>query len=139
MKRYILAFLVVAALTATLALVYELFPWFGYQAVGLLELFAVLLIAVYLGRGPALLAATASAFSWNYLFIDPRLTLSISEVPDVILFLLYFVIALLAGNLTARLRQQERLASANAERTAALYALAHDTEDPSGAGTRVSD
>jgi two-component system sensor histidine kinase KdpD len=33
----------------------------------------------------------------------------------------------LAGNLTARLRQQERLASYNAERTAALYALAHDT------------
>ncbi len=126
-KRYLLAFLVVAALTVTLALVYELFPWFGYQAVGLLELFAVLLVAVYLGRGPALLAATASAFSWNYLFIDPRLTLSISEVPDLILFLLYFVIALLAGNLTARLRQQERLANSNAERTAALYALAHDT------------
>jgi two-component system, OmpR family, sensor histidine kinase KdpD len=126
-KRYALALLIVAALTATLALVFEMFPGFGYQAVGLLELFAVLLIAVYLGRGPALLAATASAFSWNYLFIDPRLTLAISEVPDVILFLLYFVIALLAGNLTARLRQQERLASANAERTAALYALAHDT------------
>ena len=103
------------------------FPWFGYQAIGLIELFAVLLIAVYLGRGPALVAAFASAFSWNYLFIDPRLTLAISEAPDLILFLLYFVIALLAGNLTARLRQQERLSSYNAERSAALYALAHDT------------
>ena len=41
--------------------------------------------------------------------------------------MLYFVIALLAGNLTARLRQQERLSSYNAERSAALYALAHDT------------
>ena len=123
----LLAVLIVVAVTVIFLVVSVAYPWFGYQAVGLLELFAVLLIAVYLGRGPALLAATASAFSWNYLFIDPRLTLSISEVPDVILFLLYFVIALLAGNLTARLRQQERLASANAERTAALYALAHDT------------
>ena len=40
--------------TATLAFVYETFPWLGYQAVGLIELFAVLLIAIYLGRGPAL-------------------------------------------------------------------------------------
>jgi two-component system, OmpR family, sensor histidine kinase KdpD len=55
------------------------------------------------------------------------LTFAISASQDLILFVLYFVIALLAGNLTARLRQQERLASYNAERTAALYALAHDT------------
>ena len=126
-KRYMWALLIVAALTVSLATVSGTFSWFGYQAIGLIELFVVLLIAVYLGRGPALLAAFASAFSWNYLFIDPRLTFAISEAPDLILFLLYFVIALLAGNLTARLRQQERLSSYNAERSAALYALAHDT------------
>jgi two-component system sensor histidine kinase KdpD len=124
---YVLALAVVGGVTAVLAFVYESFPTLGYQAVGLIELFAVLLIAIYLGRGPALIAAFVSAFSWNYLFIHPRLTFAISELPDIILFLLYFVIALLAGNLTARLRQQERLARYNAERTAALYALAHDT------------
>ncbi len=43
------------------------------------------------------------------------------------LFLLYFVIALLAGNLTARLRKRERQASHNADRTTALYTLAHET------------
>ena len=115
------------AVTAVLVLVFETYPWFGYQAVGLMELFTVLLIAIYLGRGPALLAAFLSAVSWNFLFINPRLTFAISASQDLILFVLYFVIALLAGNLTARLRQQERLASYNADRTAALYALAHDT------------
>ena len=118
---------IVAAVTAVLVLVFETYPWFGYQAVGLMELFTVLLIAIYLGRGPALLAAFLSAVSWNFLFINPRLTFAISASQDLILFVLYFVIALLAGNLTARLRQQERLASYNADRTAALYALAHDT------------
>jgi two-component system sensor histidine kinase KdpD len=121
------ALAIVAAVTAILAVAHAFWPWFTYQAVGLIELFAVLLIAIYLGRGPALLAAFASAISWNYLFLSPRLTFAISAISDILLFLLYFVIALLAGNLAARLRQQERLASHNADRTAALYALAHDT------------
>jgi two-component system, OmpR family, sensor histidine kinase KdpD len=124
---YLWAALIVAATTGLLAVVVARYPGFGYQAVGLLELFAVLLVAVYLGRGPALLAALLSALSWNFLFIHPRLTFVISQVGDIILFLLYFLIALLAGNLTARLRQQEQLARYNADRTAALYALAHAT------------
>jgi two-component system sensor histidine kinase KdpD len=126
-RSYLLALGTIAAVTALLFVVFELFPWFGYQAVGLMELFTVLLIAIYLGRGPALLAAFVSAVSWNFLFINPRLTFAISASQDLILFVLYFAIALMAGNLTARLRQQERLATYNADRTAALYALAHET------------
>lgn len=126
-RRYLLAVLIVVAVTGFLLGLFVIYPWFGYQAAGLLELFVVLLVAVYLGRGPALLAAFVSAVSWNFLFISPRLTFAISSAEDTILFLLYFVIALLAGNLTARLRQQERQARHNAERTSALYALAHDT------------
>ena len=104
---------------------YLLLPFIGYQAVGLIELFAVLLIAVFLGRGPALLAATLSALSWNFLFIEPRFTFEINRVQDVILFFLYFGIAAIAGNLTARIRDQEKGARLNAERTLALYRLTH--------------
>src|SRR5205085_1297162 len=46
---------------------------------------------------------------------------------DVILFIMYFVIAIFTGNLTARLRTQERQARYNADRTMALYTLAHET------------
>jgi two-component system sensor histidine kinase KdpD len=73
------------------------------------------------------LAALVSAVSWNFLFISPRFTFAISDPEDALLVLLYFVIAILTGNLTARLRQQERMARYSAERTAALYALAHDS------------
>jgi two-component system sensor histidine kinase KdpD len=86
----------------------------------------VLLIAVYIGRGPALVAAFASALSWNFLFIEPRLTFEISRTQDIILFMLYFLIALFAGNLTARLKQQEQQARYNSERNLALYRLARD-------------
>ena len=102
-------------------------PIAGYQLVGLTDLLAVLLIAVYIGRGPALLAAALSALSWNFLFIEPRFTFDIFLPQDIALLLLYFAIALFAGNLTARLRAREQQARANAERNLALFTLTHET------------
>jgi len=125
--QYVIALAVVVAVTLFDLIVINELPWVGYQAVGLTELLAVLVIAAYLGRGPALVAAAASAFSWNFLFIVPRLSFSVSQLQDVILFMLYFAIAIFTGNLTARIRAQEQQARYNAERTEALYTLAHET------------
>jgi two-component system, OmpR family, sensor histidine kinase KdpD len=127
LRDYVLASVLIVSVTLVDLVLVNALPWLGYQAVGLTELLAVLLIAVYIGRGPAIVAATLSAFSWNFLFIEPRFTFIISQVQDAILFLLYFVIAIFAGNLTARIRAQERIARYNADRTMALYALAHET------------
>lgn len=126
-RRYLAALLLVGAVTALDWLFIRQYAWISHQAVGLTELFVVLLIAVYIGRGPALLAALVSAVSWNYLFIEPRFTFEITRFEDIILFLLYFVIALVAGNLTARIRTQERQAQYNADRATALYTLANET------------
>ncbi len=121
--QYLLALVIVALVT-----VIDLLglPVIGYRAVGMTALAAVLLIAVYIGRGPALLAAAVSALSWNFLFIPPRFTMDIFELQDVFLIVLYFAIALFTGNLTARIRTQERQARHNANRNLALYTLAHE-------------
>lgn len=125
-RDYGLAVLLVAGVTLLNLLAS---PWLSYLGAGLTELLAVLLIAVYIGRGPALVAATLSAVTWNFLFIKPRFTFEISQPQDIILFLLYFMIAIFAGNLTARIRLQERQARANTDRTTALYALARGTAE----------
>lgn len=125
--QYAAAVTVVGIVTLVDLLLVSVLPWVGSQAVGLTELFAVLVIAAYMGRGPALLAAAVSAITWNFLFIEPRLTFTITHFNDVILFILYFAIAIFTGNLTARIRRQERQSNYNAERTMALYKLAHDT------------
>jgi two-component system, OmpR family, sensor histidine kinase KdpD len=104
-----------------------LLPWSGYQANGLIQLLVVQLLAVYIGRGPALLGAAVSALAWNFLFIPPRLTFVIHAPEDTLLVLLFFAVALFTGNLTARLRRQEQQARRNADRTMALYTLAHET------------
>jgi len=126
-RDYAWAAVIVMAVTMALLAMHSVWPWVSYQAVGLIELMSVLLIAVYLGRGPALLAALASAISWNFLFMQPRFTFEIAALADIILFVLYFAIALAAGSLTARLRTRERQAQYNADRTMALYTLAHET------------
>ncbi len=91
-----------------------LLPIISYQAVALLMLLVVMVLPLYFGRGPVLVAAALSALSWNFLFIPPRFTFYISELEDMLLFGLYFVIALVAGSLTARLRAQGAASCADA-------------------------
>ncbi len=50
----------------------------GYRAVALVLLLAVSLLALFIGRGPMLVAAALSALMWDFLFIPPRFTLTIS-------------------------------------------------------------
>ncbi|MCB0085261.1 MAG: DUF4118 domain-containing protein, partial [Caldilineaceae bacterium] len=126
-RQYGQALIIIALVTALNWTVLQLLPWLEYQVVGLTELLAVLLIAVYIGRGPALLAATVSAVSFNFFFIDPRYTFAITHLQDIVLIILYFLIGLFAGNLTARIRQQEQLAQRNLQRIMALYRLARET------------
>ena len=127
LSGYVLALLIVAVVTAINWFMLQTIPWVEYQVVGLTDLLTVLLIAVYIGRGPALVAATVSAFSFNFFFIEPHYTLSISNFQDMALITLYFVIAIFTGNLTARIRQQEQLAQRNVQRIMSLYRLARET------------
>ncbi|HVO43436.1 MAG TPA: sensor histidine kinase KdpD, partial [Aggregatilineales bacterium] len=98
-------------------------PLINYQEVALLLIFVLLLMGNFLGRGPILVAAAVSALLWDFLFIEPKFTLAISTLQDLLMFFLYFIAALITGNLTARLRGQERTMRRREERTLALYRL----------------
>jgi len=126
-QQYLRALIVIAIATGLNWSALQLLPWLEYQVVGLTELLAVLLIAVYIGRGPALLAAALSAISFNFFFIEPRYTFTINHLHDIVLISSYFAIGLFAGNLTARIRQQEQMAQRNLLRIMALYRLARET------------
>ncbi|MDZ4768501.1 MAG: sensor histidine kinase KdpD [Chloroflexota bacterium] len=124
---YLNAIGVVAAVTALNLLLASALPWIGYQVIGFTELLAVLLVAAFIGRGPAFVAAIASAALWSALFVAPNSPFGSYVPQDLVIIALYFVIALVAGNLTARVRRQERAARYAAERAMALYTLAHET------------
>jgi two-component system, OmpR family, sensor histidine kinase KdpD len=98
----------------------------GYQVISFVLLFLVSILALFYGTGPILLAATLSALIWDYFFIPPQYTLHIEKPIDMLMLLMFFIIALLNGILTSRVRRQEKKIRIREERTHALYQLARD-------------
>ena len=95
----------------------------GYTAISLFYLTAVVLLGLFVGQGPILLAATLSALAWNFLFIPPVFTFRIDKFEDGLMFGIFFVTALVTGRLTGRLRAQERDQRQREQRATALYQL----------------
>lgn len=89
----------------------------------MIYLFAVVLMALFLGRGPVFLGATLSAIFWNFLFIPPILTFHISKIEDGIMFILYFVVATITGILTTRSRYKQFELKSREEQIVSLYGL----------------
>ena len=100
--------------------------YIGYQVVSFVLLFLVSFLALFFGTGPILLAATLSALIWDYLFIPPQFTLHIERPIDMLMLVMFFIIALLNGILTSRVRRQEKKIRIREERTHALYQLTRD-------------
>jgi two-component system, OmpR family, sensor histidine kinase KdpD len=95
----------------------------GYQAIGMIYLLTVILLSLRVGRGPMFVAGALSALTWNFLFIPPLFTFYISRIEDGIMCVTYFVVAVIAGQLTARIRAQERHERLREERATALFNL----------------
>ncbi len=98
----------------------------NYRAVALLYLLAVVVLALFVGRGPVLVAATVSALLWNFFFLPPVYTFWITTFEDGLMFGMYFVVAVVMGQLVSRFRAQERAERRREERTAALYLLTRE-------------
>lgn len=106
----------------------------GYQVISLVMLFLVSILAIFYGSGPILLAAALCALIWDYIFIPPSFTLHIDRPEDVLMLFMFFIIALLNGILTSRVRGQQKKIRIREERTHALYQLTKDLSMTSGIG-----
>jgi two-component system, OmpR family, sensor histidine kinase KdpD len=113
-------------------LCYSIKDLIGYQSVSFALLFLVSVLAIFYGTGPILVAAILSALIWDIFFIPPPFTLHINEPIDVLMLIMFFVIALLNGVLTSRVRGQEKKIRIREERTSALYQLTKDLSVISG-------
>ena len=122
-QEYAIAAGVIAAVTVGALL---LAPYTGYSAATLFYLTAVIVLGRWLGQGPIFLAATLSALTWNFAFIPPLHTFRISKLEDGLTFGLFFVIALITGRLTTRIRAQQQARHAGELRATALYQLTRD-------------
>jgi two-component system sensor histidine kinase KdpD len=98
----------------------------GYQSVALIYLLSVVVLAMFVGRGPTLVAATLTALVWDFCFVPPVFTFRIESLTDLMLFCTYFIVALAMGHLAARLRAQQAAERRRQQRATALYLLTRE-------------
>jgi two-component system sensor histidine kinase KdpD len=77
-------------------------------------------------------AATLSALLWDFFFLQPPFTLHVERIEDILMLIMYFIIALVGGIMTSRVRKQERLTRVRELRTNALYQLTRELSITSG-------
>jgi two-component system sensor histidine kinase KdpD len=92
----------------------------------MLYLLAVVVAAARYRQGPAVAAALLGIASFDFFFVHPFYTFSVSDVRYVLTFGVMLLVALVLGRLTGRIRSQAEAAREREQRTAALYALSRD-------------
>ncbi|HJV74693.1 MAG TPA: two-component system sensor histidine kinase KdpD [Noviherbaspirillum sp.] len=101
-----------------------LLPYLELANIVMLFLLTEVLIAVRLGRGPAVMAAFLSVGAFDFFFVSPRLSFSVSDVQYLVTFTVMLVVGLIVGQLTSGLRFQANIASHRESRARALYEFA---------------
>ena len=96
----------------------------------LVFLTAVFISAVAYGRWPALLASLFSLLVYNFFFLPPLYTFTITDPSNIVTLFFFGVVALIASNLAAQLRRHAVSAETEHLRSAMLASLSHDLRTP---------
>jgi two-component system sensor histidine kinase KdpD len=92
----------------------------------LVFLAAVLLSALVGGLGPSIFASVLGLLVYDFFFVEPRLTLTVTKPQDLLSLFVFLLVAVLTSNLTSRVRDQAEAARRRERRTATLYAFARE-------------
>ncbi len=98
-------------------------PDFDAANLVMIYLLGVVIVALFYGRWPSVLATVINVVSFDLFFIAPRGTLAVSDVQYVLTFAVMLAVGLLIGNLTAGVRYQARIARYREQRTRHLYEM----------------
>ena len=89
--------------------------------IGLVFLMAVLASALTFGLWPAIFASVVGSLVFNFFLIPPFYTFTIADPESVVALALFFAVAVIASNLTARVQRQSLAARQRARTTEDLY------------------
>ncbi len=128
--QYMLAAVIVTACT--------LVGW-AMHALGLKEanvvmvfLSGVALVSARYGRGPSIASAVASVLVFDFFFVPPYFTFTVSDVEYVITFIVMLGIGVLISELTSRLQAQLRASQQQEHRTAQLFRMTRQLTELAG-------
>jgi two-component system sensor histidine kinase KdpD len=124
--------LAVAAVTAAIALLDDAVP---VLSLGVLYVFAVLVVAIFWGPLVAVPVAVASMLAFNFFFLPPLYTFTLADRSNWLALAVYVVVAIVVGSLAARYRTR----GAEAEQRGREAALLADIAAELLRGTRLED
>ncbi len=97
-----------------------------YRSIGMFLLFTIVMLSLFLSTGPVLFAAAMGAVVWNFFFIPPRFTFSITHPSDFFIEFFFFIVAIVTGSLTSRIKKQQDALQRREKQSHALYSLVTD-------------
>lgn len=92
----------------------------------MLFLLTVFLVARWLGRGPAVMAAFLGVALFDVFFVPPRFSLAVSDAQYLVTFAVMLAVGLVTAELTTGLKQQAEVARQKERHAHGLYELARD-------------
>jgi two-component system sensor histidine kinase KdpD len=111
--------------------------------VEMLYVVAVLVSAVFLGRGPSVAAAVIGVLAYDWFFVPPTFTFSVTDGRYLFTFGMMFGIGLLVSSLAERAREAAVRAESETLRGTLLSSVSHDLRTPlaaiTGAATALRD
>ena len=117
---YVAALLAIAAATG---IGKALQPLFGIENVDLVLLMAIVGVALRFGLLPSLLATVAASLCYNFFFLPPIYTFTITDPTNVAAFVLFTMVAVVVSNMTARGRTHTVTALERVRTIELLYAF----------------
>ncbi|MBZ5489021.1 sensor histidine kinase KdpD [Halomonas aquamarina] len=109
---------------ASLCVALLLEPWLELANLSLVFLAAVLFSAVWAGTTMAMFSAVAGFLAFNFFFTQPRLTFAMVERGQLLTVVLFFLVALVVGQLAGRGRQRLMALRASRDQTRLLLRYA---------------
>jgi two-component system sensor histidine kinase KdpD len=122
-KKYILGILLTGLATGLVFLVeLNISP----TNLVMIYLLAVMIAAVYLGRGPSILVSILGVLAFDFFFVPPYFTFAVDDTEYIITFIGLLLVGLVISALAVSAREQAEAAQRREADTAMLYALSRD-------------
>jgi two-component system, OmpR family, sensor histidine kinase KdpD len=98
-------------------------PSFNLLNIALLYLLPVLISAAYWGRGPSFFASLLGVLAFDFFFIPPIYSFTVTDLQYLITFAVYLLVAFVISTIAARLRSELEKTRKRERLTLALYTL----------------
>ena len=107
-------------------LTHWLVPYFDAANIVMVFLLSVVGVAMWLGRGPSVLAAFMNVAAFDFFFVAPRMSFAVADVQYLLTFAVMLIVGLVTGQMTAGLRFQASVATHREARSRALFEAARE-------------